>query len=91
MWPRACCFFFLSFNSLSFCHSLSFSYLKFVKYHPPVVSPSNYTGKSQCIVLTDQMLQVDKRDPNADLTLKRIEAIQKTCISSGKLDKRYVC
>nr|USU43500.1 squalene synthase [Polygonatum sibiricum] len=31
--------------------------------------------------------KVDKSDPNADLTHKRIEAIQKICISSGKLDK----
>nr|AFN61199.1 squalene synthase [Chlorophytum borivilianum] len=32
--------------------------------------------------------KVNDLDPNAALTLKRIEAIQKSCISSGNLDKR---
>ncbi|KAH0461243.1 hypothetical protein IEQ34_008818 [Dendrobium chrysotoxum] len=32
--------------------------------------------------------KVDKKDPNASLTLKRVDAIKKACISSGLLNKR---
>nr|AGW25489.1 squalene synthase [Paris polyphylla var. yunnanensis] len=32
--------------------------------------------------------KIDKKDPNATLTWERIEAIQKSCISSGLLNKR---
>uniref|UniRef100_A0A2C9UZT2 Uncharacterized protein n=1 Tax=Manihot esculenta TaxID=3983 RepID=A0A2C9UZT2_MANES len=33
-------------------------------------------------------LQVDANDPNAEKTLSRVEAIQKTCRESGLLNKR---
>lgn len=36
------------------------------------------------------VVQIDNNDPNASLTHKRVDAIQKTCISSGLLSKRFV-
>lgn len=47
---------------------------------------------SSCSIkqLNNRCFEVDRDDPNATITLKRLEAILKTCRDSGTLNQRFV-